>query len=360
MEKLSWSPPPEKKTGHIAFIISFLLLAGAFLLGGGTLIRLNEEKPLAQGCLFGDFINGEARQKIQKDFDGALISFEFSRNLWGALEYGIFSEGRDGVVVGKEGMLFTSEEWAIPQKNLIECQDEITHVRSRLAEEGVQLIIALIPAKATVYPLEASPRRSPAVMNRYGDWMEWFDTQGISAPDLLIPFRESRELVFFITDTHWNEAGADLAAQVLAQKIIPLAREKGVSFEAYEAVGGEEKSFEGDLLSFIPGHQWISWKSLEPEVYHSFEVERRNGVGLGLFDVPVIPVALTGTSYSRDKRWNWEDRLKDALSLDVLNLSEEGQGPFVPMESLLEDGHYEETGAAFVIWEIPERYLAPY
>ncbi|MDC7222245.1 MAG: hypothetical protein PQJ60_00820, partial [Spirochaetales bacterium] len=293
-----------------------------------------------------DFLNGSGRSRFQDNFDEALWGAEWFRNFWGAIDYALFSEGREGVLVGREGMLFTTEEWTEPERTLSQCMEEILQAKEQLEKEGVVLLIALVPAKAGVYPSEAQPyTRSASMENRYGDWMNWFEAQGISAPDLLTPFRESEVPLFYLTDTHWNGAGADLAARIMAEELTPMAREKSILPSPFELVQGEEISFEGDLVAYIPGHQWVRGKSLNREIYKEIEAVNQGGGGLGLFDLPEIPVALTGTSYSWDKRWNWEGRLKSALSLDLLNLSEEGKGPFVPMENLLSEGYYRETGA---------------
>ena len=69
-------------------------------------------------------------------------------------------------------------------------------------------------------------------------------------------------------------------------------------------------------------------------------------------------MVLLGTSFSADRRWNFDGALKQALAVDVQNLAEQGQGPIVPMTRFLTDYLPLSANLKLVIWEIPERYLS--
>jgi hypothetical protein len=68
-------------------------------------------------------------------------------------------------------------------------------------------------------------------------------------------------------------------------------------------------------------------------------------------------LALIGTSYSADPRWGFEAALQAELSMDVLNLSVSGRGPFAAVDAALTELPVELTAARLVLWELPERYL---
>lgn len=383
MEKITWSHRGHTASDTLIFLLALILLTGALALGLLTLGHLAgrpgespvpEEKEGRENIRkTSGWLDGRVRSRFQTDFDKALGVADFSRDLWGALGYALFNQGVEGVLIGPGGMLFTSEEWESSgggenPLSLFQWEQTILSARDELAGEGVELILVLVPAKASVYDglITAYPRPD-GLKTRYGDWLDWIDRQDLPAPDLLSRFRWSRtrddrtrdDLLYFKTDTHWNGRGASLAADAVADTLIPLARAGGIAFTEFALTEGETQEFEGDLVSFVPGHHWVPGKALGQESYRPLEAVPVNPSGWGLFDTPVIPVALTGTSYSRDGRWNWTDRLRGALSLDVLNLSEVGLGPLKPMEALLDGKEYQETGASFVIWEIPERYLPP-
>jgi alginate O-acetyltransferase complex protein AlgJ len=68
-------------------------------------------------------------------------------------------------------------------------------------------------------------------------------------------------------------------------------------------------------------------------------------------------VVLVGTSYSAGPLWSFDSALKVTLQADVLNVAEQGRGPFEPMQELLGSGVLADVQADVVIWEIPERYF---
>ena len=74
-----------------------------------------------------------------------------------------------------------------------------------------------------------------------------------------------------------------------------------------------------------------------------------------------VPVALAGTSYSANTLWSFESHLRNELQTDVLNVAEEGKGPFDPMSTYLEQLEVGDLNyPKLVLWEIPIRYLDDY
>ena len=76
-----------------------------------------------------------------------------------------------------------------------------------------------------------------------------------------------------------------------------------------------------------------------------------------LFGDAALPVTLVGTSYSANKLWHFEGHLKTAMQADILNMADEGQGPFATMRAWLDSGNFKSNKPRLVIWEMPERYL---
>ena len=60
--------------------------------------------------------NGKWSSLFETKFSDILPPREPSLSLWGMLELGLFQEGRKGVLIGKDGWLFTNEEF-IADKN---------------------------------------------------------------------------------------------------------------------------------------------------------------------------------------------------------------------------------------------------
>ena len=68
-------------------------------------------------------------------------------------------------------------------------------------------------------------------------------------------------------------------------------------------------------------------------------------------------MALVGTSYSADERWNFAGALRQALGSDLVNFAEDGRGPLLPMLKFLQSDDFKNAPPRLVIWEFPERYL---
>ena len=112
-----------------------------------------------------------------------------------------------------------------------------------------------------------------------------------------------------------------------------------------------------DLMNFLEVGAFADSLGLSDEIIPQTGITM-DGAALGLFDdAPPIKVALIGTSYSADARWQFADFLRLSLSTQVMNLAETGQGPFAPMLDFLQDGIEAAPDISVVIWEIPERYL---
>ncbi|TFG81278.1 MAG: alginate O-acetyltransferase [Spirochaetales bacterium] len=337
------------------------LLVAGLAAGGATLVNTRVERPTRQ-----EFVNGQAADRLRIAFDGALPFKEIAAQLVAGLRYGLFGEGFKGVLVGENGWLFSSEEFEADLGFLPEDpRVEIGRVRDRLAALGIVLVIAPVPAKVRIYGNELGERwRDVPFPWRYAAILDLLDDLDVAAPDLASAFIAQADAfpLFLRTDTHWGPAGARLAAREIADTVIALPQASGLSRLSCTARVEGIATYPGDLLAFLPRHG-VPWRPLPRadtlDVYKFDTVggdEDGNEADL-LFGAQEIPVALVGTSYSAESSWGFDGFLKEALGMDVLNLAEEGEGPFQPMNTALESGVLEENGIRVVIWEIPERYL---
>ncbi len=296
-------------------------------------------------------------------FKQALPLREVGVGAWGAIQYGLFREGRSGILVGRDGWLFTSEEFAWQPKAVEEIEDKlelVLQVNEALERRGIRLVVALIPAKAHVYQEQLGRYRLPSyALERYASFRTDLEARGIPAPDLMQALFsvKAEEPAFLKTDTHWSPEGAEGAAKALAAAISSLELELGG--ETFETqVSERAEPYQGDLLNFIPLGPFQAVLGPRPDIiYPHTTVAAEAAAQPGLFDAVTVPVALVGTSYSANPLWNFGGALKDALDADVLNISSEGRGPFLPMLEYLSSATLAESPPQLVIWEIPERYL---
>ena len=297
------------------------------------------------------------------DFESVLEEEIFLRKpavtLFATLRYVLFRAGNEGVVVGSDGWLYTLEELERHPGDAAELDRRLEFV-ARTAEglraRGTEVVVALLPGKARIHDEHLRGRwRALADHPRYERAREWLTERGVTVADLRPPLAEI-PAAFLERDTHWTPEGAKAAAWEVARVAHGLTLD-GVQRASFETVAGERLTVAGDLMSFVPVGPFARALGLGPRTVELTQTVATSASGLGLFDTPRIPVTLVGTSYSADERWNFIGELKEALGMDVLNVADEGLGPYVPMADYLASDAFAEVKPALIVWEIPERYL---
>lgn len=347
------------RTATIVYSLAFILLMlGLALSSLPALLSFSAAKDIP-------LLNGKLAQAFEKHYDQAFPLKAFGTNLWAAIDYSLFDEGRPGVVVGRGDWLFTDEEFKPPTLPH-QVQDNwtlIEAVQAELKRRDIELVLLLLPAKARLYPEQLGSARPVAAHNElYAEALARMQHERLPGPDLLPVWRQAklRAPVFLRTDTHWTPYGAEVAAQSLAAYLF----ERGSlqpGDERFVTAPGKTQTHKGDLLSFLPlepyfaGLQPPSEQLLQRQTVIADDQDANSAEAL--FDEQPTRLALVGTSYSANPKWNFAGALKQALGSDVLNYAEDGHGPLVPMLRLLQQDPAQNAGLRLVIWEFPERYL---
>jgi alginate O-acetyltransferase complex protein AlgJ len=335
-----------------AFLLACLLLgAGAAFIAPATWRWPRE----------GSLWRGEQTARYERSFNEALPFRTAAIATWGLLEYTLFGEGREGVVVGEGGWLFTREEVTFYEDAAAERLhklDFIGEVQARLAARGATLVVALVPDKVRVYREHLGRPMPDYTKNRYEMFRSALTARGVPAPDLLTPLTEAkkRSQVYLRTDTHWTPAGAEVAAETLAQALADEGVPSLFGTE-YQTKTTGHKPCAGDLLNFLPLGALQDRLGPPPDRLETRRTQARSDAGGGLFGAQTVPVTLIGTSYSANLNWNFAGALQEALGADVLNLATEGRGPLPPMRGYLKSAELHDTPPSLVVWEIPERYV---
>lgn len=309
-----------------------------------------------------ELIDGRLARAFESHYDERFPGKTLGTNLWAAIDYLVFDEGRPGVVVGREGWLYTDEEfktYADAEATVATHLALISHVREELARQGTELVVALVPSKARVYP-EHLGERTPAAIHDalYARAHEALAQASIAAPDLLRALGACKrsEPVFLRTDTHWTPAGARCVAQAVRGALPARAMPASAGGGWQTRVTGIDQH-QGDLLKFLPLDPYFEALLPEPEPVELRQTERADAGADLLGDAGPPTAVLVGTSYSADAKWNLTGALQEALQEDVVNYAAVGKGPFVPMlDYLLNSGDLPQA-PRLLIWEIPERYL---
>ncbi|QXH36645.1 alginate O-acetyltransferase [Pseudomonas muyukensis] len=347
------------RTLRITYSLSFMgLLVG---LGAASLGGLESFNRSGQMTL----LDGKLAKAAETHYDEQFPIKRLGTNLWAALDFKLFNEGRPGVVLGREQWLFSDEEFKPTAGAEQLMQDNLALVRGirdTLQRHGSQLVLAIVPAKARLYS-EYIGKQTPASL--HDELFNRFHAQvrqaGVFAPDLLAPLEQAkaRGQVFLRTDTHWTPLGAEVVAQALAEAVNRQSLLSGAP-QQYITEAGASAPYKGDLTNFLPLDPLFSNLLPSPDTLQqrkTLPVQADGEGGDALFADSQIPVALVGTSYSANPHWNFLGALQQALRSDVANYAEDGHGPLVPMLKYLQSDAFKNAPPQVVVWEFPERYL---
>lgn len=268
----------------------------------------------------------------------------------------------DQVRVGRNGWLFSVEELQFHDNALTHQKERLTilgNASKALKDQGVALVVALVPDKARAYESQLSGRHYPDWnKSRYQVALDMLRAQGVDVVDLLptlVPSQSDAPL-YYRTDTHWSQLGAQRAAMAVAQKIKSL----GVSLPQVSFVtspNGLLVQKPGDLMRMMNLNDMPNWTRPRPdseitEVTKKTEAEQP----AGLFDAVSVPVVLVGTSYSL--RANFHGYLQQALGSDVLNVARDGGGFIQSAKDYLANESFKAAKPQVIVWELPERMLS--
>jgi len=292
--------------------------------------------------------NGAYQRGFEGRFEASIPANEGAVAIWAAVKWVLFQEPANGAVAGKDGWLFTAEEFTEPSDPR-DFSSELARVSRALSKDGITLVPLIVPDKARMQAQRLQRGRSESFTQRYAHTLAAIQNAGLVGIDL----RKTLQIdaAFMRTDTHWSPEGARRAANAIAEAVqeLEIPRAKVTTL----ATGVTE--FDGDLMSFVATGPFRSRVGPARETIENFETTVATKGGL--FGDVAVPVALVGTSFSAKEEFHFEGFLKQALQADVLNLSHVGQGPFVPMDAFLKDRSSFSTLPSLVIWEIPERFL---
>lgn len=306
--------------------------------------------------------NGARAKQIEAVFDDAYGAKEFAVNLWAGIHYTVFSEGYREVVVGRDAWLFSAEEMfssTNAQEYFADNVLFIEWVRDQLEQDGIALLVTPVPSKARVMANKLPRPTTRLHQQLFEQMLVQLRDRNINAVDSMaaVVASNNNEQLFFKNDTHWTPVGARLIAQQTAKMWRRLAQSsQGADQLApteFTSQVSPPQQFSGDLLNFIPVSPWFSSLGPKPESYQRVQTYFDNA---DLFSEPQINIALVGTSYSADARWNFDGALKQAMAADLINVARKGVGPFEPMADFMMRRDSSDN-IKWVIWEIPERYL---
>lgn len=278
--------------------------------------------------------------------------------VWNALDLALFGQTPDGVVAGTDGWLFTTEEYdagADAEAHRSAWVARIDAAAERVAAEGVALVVALVPSKALLVDA-GQPPLPAAARERYATTLADLRALGVHVVDLRPALTALGDDAWLRTDTHWTPEGADAAAAAVAAELLALLPDLAGDDPHPRAPLGTE-IVAGDLVRLLALGPFEDALAPPPDVIVRSEARSSAPPAADLFAEVDLSVAVVGTSYAADPRWNLADRLRTALARDVLDAARPGRGPLRPLDDYLDGPAWTSSRPRAVVWEVPVRYL---
>lgn len=305
------------------------------------------------------FFDGKLLRAFERRYDRNIFLREPSERAWASLQYQLFDEGLPGVVLGRDGWLFSNQEYLLPSDlahNLDNQLTQIAAVRERLLEHDKQLILLPVPMKLDIYREQARHAPSAEVFELHDRFVSGLRERGLQ----VAPVREaflaaaSQTQLFLRHDTHWTPEGARLAAQTFAAQVPAL---HGQTTFNTQQVGS--KRIDGDLRNYLRfSERQAPWLAERDEIALYETVAVRDSLDDdALFGEQLEATALVGSSYSKVDDWNFAGFLKQSLHSDLITMAVEAKGPLQAMQAFLDSPQLTDSSIGTVIWEYPVRTL---
>ena len=350
------STPPHAILAALAF--TGVMLAGAWQMTAAARHIDSLDFPFT----LLDFREGRTTGGLEKQLDHKLPARSSLIAFANGIRYSLIRGGGDKVRPGLDGWLFSVEEFQFfndfqaHQKMRLKILSDTARA---LEAQGITLVIALVPDKVRMHPEKLLGKSYPYwYADRYEVILDTLNSQGVSTVNLISAMTSSsaKTPLYYRTDTHWNQSGAERAAAAVARQIKAVASDLPKTSFATTPTGPVIQRT-GDLLRMMGLSNMPDWMRPIPD-REAPEVTQKEATGqsAGLFDTVSIPVVLLGTSYSL--RGNFHGYLQQALGTEVLNVARDGGGFIQSAKDYLGDESFKTSKPRIVIWEIPERMFS--
>ncbi|MDE1167861.1 MAG: cell division protein FtsQ [Pseudomonas sp.] len=360
------TPPdaPARRTSPLAglallLFLFFGLLSSGHLISVQGLITAPASRQLFS-TLHGAITQGWARQLADAQMPTVFARIERGAGWW------LFGDLGPRVRQGCPGWLFLSDELAIdPQAQAHADQKAaaVIDLNQQLSRRGVQLLVVIVPDKTRIAAAQRCALPRPAVLDaRIRQWAAQLDRHGVHTLDLTAVLSPLGANAFWRTDTHWNERGAQAAAEAISARFIAL-KLTALPRQAFDLQNVAPALRPGDLvhlaglddlpLNLQPTPERATRSVVSPRDEGSTPAPVSLGALLGDDDLP--DTALVGTSFSRNS--NFAGFLQRALGAPIGPFALDGGGFSGAMNAYLKSPAFKASTVRQIIWEIPERDL---
>ena len=336
-----------------------ILLCG-FALGVTALSRPGPQQQLQDAMTLDSFLAGRTAGAVNHAMAHDLPGGPFLQAAGGVIRWRLFGSGGPQVAVGCDDWLYLMEElrpWPNAAQAMAARAEALHRVAAELKARGIALVVALVPDKARIesatacgVPYSAQARARLAAFKAL--------VTDLPVVDLAPVFQSLPGPLYYRTDTHWNQAGAAVAARAVADaaKAEPVTRDRVFKTEA-----GPEAERAGDLLRLMSLENVpdlaVKLRPLPDReaLETTKQTEGPAETGGLLDDAPVPEVVLLGSSFSLNA--NFHGRLQEDLGAAIGQFGEAGGAFWGSARDYFRSPAFTETPPKLVIWEFPERVV---
>ncbi len=295
---------------------------------------------------------------LERTLEGKLPARQTLIGMVNALRFRLLGGTSDQVRLGTGGWIFLKAE-LLPRPEASHSirtrAAAVVRLQRQLAARGTRLLIAVSPDKTRIEAAHLRgglPEGFPVA--GYAQFQHLLRAAHVDTVDLATPLADAGGDRYYRTDTHWNIRGAALAAQALSRMLSSWNIQGSQRFVTRPTGPLQERP--GDLLRLMGlEHVPDGWR---PAADHERPVETTE---LGADSSGLLgagdSVVLVGSSYCL--RGNFQGALEQALGHTVVNAAREGADYAGSLREYLADPAFAAAPPRVLIWEIPERFLAP-
>jgi hypothetical protein len=269
-------------------ILLFLAFLAAIPAGQAVLELRRGERPLAL-ALFDLKPTAANLRAYERDLEDSSQAARWARPWAQYAQFTWFKDGGEKALLGREGWLFYKPgvqyvtqrpESLGASSSAAEALAAIVSLRDQLAARGIGLLVVPAPNKESVYPdkLTRQAKALPGVVcPETRAVLSGLKAAGVEVVDLFDLFAKARKegaaaSLYLAQDSHWSPAGAQLAAEAVARRVLEKGWIKGGEAAYEEKSATVERT--GDILRMLQAPALE--RSLGPEAIRCAQVARRD------------------------------------------------------------------------------------
>ena len=229
-------------------------------------VRLIEEGHIPSESILALSFSAKAANEVRKrlkerlGYNDRLPFRNLLIKLYNRIQLSIFHiSSNEDVVIGEDGWLFYNGvydgnpighytgEIQFSEQELERIADNLIATRDELREQGTEFVVFIAPNKERIYAeympsYFGEPAEKYPVMQLIQYLKEHTDIRVVYPYEELMAYKQSnpQQLLYFKTDTHWNELGGYIGTRALLKELgTEIQRPDEVTLVQYERNGGD-------------------------------------------------------------------------------------------------------------------------